>query len=244
MDSTQDIVDFITDENMKNFNFKEIAEICLSGKLSGVFVNRQGEKFHSSRLTKHYSYEYNVYLYFIEGNGSSTESGKFFAYNQDYDIVDFIADIDMKTEQKQITINIPEGKEAVQEIVDGDIHIKFVDKKLTYEDIEDKLILNTDYKVNPFSIVHGVDCDFLNAADDFFYKKVEVLRKLTNIRNYFGKSNSDEGYYIYPDNIYFKVYKSNYATSYPDVVMFKDKEHAQAAIDMLGDEIQYLFKPW
>ena len=41
----------------------------------------------------------------------------------DYDIVDFIADIDMKTEQKQITINIPDGKEAVQEIVDGDIFV-------------------------------------------------------------------------------------------------------------------------
>lgn len=220
---------------MKNFNFKEIAEICLSGKLSGVFVNRQGEKFHSSRLTKHYNYENNVYLYFIEGNGSSTESGKFFAYNQDYDIVDFIADIDMKTEQKQIIINIPEGKGVVQEIVDGEIRIKFVDKKkLTYEDIEDKLVSNTNTCKDLYHLYH-----LSSITTEDFYKKVEVLRKLTNIRDYFGRRTGDVGYTISCVGMPIETNKS-----FSMLPVFDKKEHAQAAIDMLGDEIQYLFKPW
>lgn len=217
---------------MKNFNFKEIAERCLSGELSGVFVNRQGEKFHSSRLTKHYNYENNVYLYFIEGNGNSTESGRFFAYNQDYDIVDFIADIDMKTEQKQITINIPEGKEAVQEIVYGDIRIKFVDKKLTCEDIEDKLVSGLCKDL--YHLYH-----FSSITTEDFYRKVEVLRKLTNIRDYFGSRTGDVGYTI---SCVGKPIETN--KSFSMLPVFDKKEHAQAAIDILGDEIQYLFKPW
>ena len=128
---------------MENFNFKEIAERCLAGELSGVFVNRQGDKFHSSKLSTNYEPEY---PYQIEDAGVFTEYGHYYApvyvirdliqMIAKEDIVDFIEDEDMKTEQKQITINVPEGKKAVQEIVDGEIHIKFVDNKLTYEDMQ------------------------------------------------------------------------------------------------------------
>ena len=92
---------------MKKFNFKEIAERCLAGELSGVFVNRQGDKFHSSKLS---TYSEPEYPYQIEDAGVFTEYGHYYApvYIRDLiqmiaqeDIVDFIEDIDMKTEQKQ-----------------------------------------------------------------------------------------------------------------------------------------------
>ena len=42
-----------------------------------------------------------------------------------------------------------------------------------------------------------------------------------------------------------KVVPSSYPSRYAsDIVVFAKKEHAQAAIDMLGDELKYLFEPW
>lgn len=71
-----------------------------------------------------------------------------------------------------------------------------------------------------------------------FYKKVEVLRKLTNIRNYFGKPIDGIGYMIIQSGVV------QVATNYHNSPIFAKKEHAKQAIKMLGDELKYLFEPW
>lgn len=136
--------------------------------------------------------------------------------------------------KQQITIDIPEGMEAVQETVNGEIQIKFVEKKLTYEDIENKLSLHTKIQTQYFWDS--------NVNEYYFSKKVEVLRKLTNIRNYFGKPRRIEGFCIIPSNNGFKTLPSWNVTE--SEILFAKQEHAQAAIDILGDELKYLFEPW
>ena len=87
-----------------------------------------------------------------------------------------------KIKNNQIKINIPEGMEAVQEIVDGEIRIKFVEKekKLTYNDI---------FKILVYANEEIQGCSSNNNSKSF-YKKAEVIRKLTNIRNYFGNQKA------------------------------------------------------
>ena len=139
--------------------------------------------------------------------------------------------------KKQIIIDIPEGMEAIQEIVDGEIQIKFVEKKLTYCDIEDSL----------FDRREAVSVSGSNNDSITFYKKIEVIRKLTNIRNYFGKpSGTENGFYIYEfDKNEFKIATTASPAIYTNnVVVFAKREHAGEAIRMLGDELKYLFEPW
>ena len=96
---------------------------------------------------------------------------------------------------------------------------------------------NSEY-INPFLTM---------SSSRAFYKKVEVLRKLTNIRNYFGKpSGTESGFYIYKfSEKEFKVATTGYPAIYAnDVVAFAKREHAEQAIKMLGDELKYLFEPW
>ena len=59
-----------------------------------------------------------------------------------------------------------------------------------------------------------------------------------------GKDN--KLFYIYKfSEKEFKVATTGYPAIYAnDVVAFAKREHAQAAIKMLGDELKYLFEPW
>ena len=77
-----------------------------------------------------------------------------------------------------------------------------------------------------------------------FYKKVEALRKLINIRNYFGKPTDDRGYGIFYHEYYKNYYVDIVGPFNPIQVCFSTKEHAEQAIKMLGDELKYLFEPW
>lgn len=137
---------------------------------------------------------------------------------------------------KQIKIDIPEGMESVQETVNGEIRIKFIKKELTYEDI-----CNT---LDPTLQIHNFSCPVTNNENFNFVKKVEVLRKLTNIRNYFGKPENDKGYGIFYHE-YYKKYYVDIVHPFNSVhVCFNTKEHAEQAIKMLGDDLKYLFEPW
>ena len=214
-------------------NFKQIAEDCLAGKLSGTFINRRGDIISSDKLHKFDSIKY-PYIY---GEDCITRNGNFF-YNEEkisgYDIIDFIPDM----KKEQITIDVPEGMEAVQETVDGEIRIRFVEKKLTY-DLLQRVVEkeNWIYKPNYLSSVNNISNNF--------FKKVEVLRKLTNIRNYFGGNKPTNSWLITIDSAR-RPYVINNPRSYRETcfIYFDTQEHAQAAIDMLGDELKYLFEPW
>jgi hypothetical protein len=213
-------------------NFKEIADKCLAGKLSGTFVLRNGKIFYSKThlsATSFYALPYCIagWCYSVVGNCYSKNLSI-----RDNDVIDFIPD----NMQKQIKIDIPEGKVPVMEQTEKGVVITWKEEELTSDIIESKL----DCCIPSFKFLP-------NLTSIPFYNKVEVLRKLTNIRNYFGKPDGTEsGFYIYRfDKNEFKVATTAYPAIYAgDVVAFAKREHAQAAIKILGDELKCLFEPW
>ena len=214
-------------------NFKQIAEDCLAGKLSGTFILHNGKEINSEGLIRsnsiHFPYTFFDKPFTYTNNGSIYKG---FASPHECDIVNFVPDM----KKEQIIIDIPEGMQAIQETVDGEIQIKFVKKELTYEDI-----CNT---LDPTLQIHNFSCPVTNNENFNFVKKVEVLRKLTNIRNYFGKPENDKGYGIFYHE-YYKKYYVDIVHPFNSVhVRFSTKEHAEQAIKMLGDEVKYLFEPW
>lgn len=217
-------------------NFKEIAEKCLAGELSGTFVLRNGDKCLSSTFKKDQSiltsFRYAENFYYSDNGRCYMSTG----YKSEFDIIDFIPD----NMQEQIKIDIPEGKVPVMEQTENGVVITWKEKELTYNETYIDLF-NKDQHISAPRYCN------INCNSRSFNKKVEVLRKLTNIRNYFGKpSGTESGFYIYKFNENeFKVASTAYPAIYAnDVVAFVKREHAQAAINMLGDELKYLFESW
>ena len=218
-------------------NFKEIAEKCLSGELSGTFVLRDGSEVKSNHLRRlppstDLICSYGLRELYISDKGNAYGHN---GYSYRSSIKTFIPDM----KKEQITIDIPEGMEVIREEAPGEIKIKFVKKELTYEDI----VKSMDPKlcILPFTTPDS------NTVNDAFFDKVNTLRKLTNIRNYFGKPNSYDRGYCVSYNSYdnrFYVGNINSIGIWTKDIVFKEKEHAEQAIKMLGDELKYLFEPW
>lgn len=210
-------------------NFKEIAEKCLAGELSGIFVTAFGNNWHSSYLQKYAILGHEMPGQYVLGPGVIYNEMGQCESREKVRIIDFIPD---KMVQTKIEIDIPEGKIPLMEQTEKGVVITWKEKELTYDEIESKLHCRIP------------SCGFLpNTTSIPFYKKVEVLRKLTNIRNYFGKpdkKNSDSGWVICVNGTAYRaIVKQN-----PHVPVFAEKEHAEQAIKMLGDELKYLFEPW
>jgi hypothetical protein len=210
-------------------NFKEIAEKCLAGKLSGTFVIQGEKNWHSSALSRHMIAGHEMPGQYVIGPGVIYNVIGQCASIERIRIIDFIPD----NTQEQIKIDIPEGKVPVMEQTEKGVVITWKEKELTYDIIESKLnCCIPSFKFLP------------NLTSISFYNKVEVLRKLTNIRNYFGKSTDDKGYGIFYHEYYKKFYVDVVGPFSPVHVCFSTKEHAEQAIKMLGDELKYLFEPW
>ena len=219
--------------NISMENFKQIAEDCLAGKLSGTFVLRNGKVFHSTThlsTTMFHVYPYCIAKRYYSVVGNCYSGG---VSVRDNDVIDFIPD----NMQEQIKIDIPEGKVPVMEQTENGVVITWKEKELTYDDVVDKL--SNDSKIISTFIR---DVCVTTPSSRPFYKKVEVLRKLTNIRNYFGKPDPNEkGWIIDQGGIHKTIWEFKY--NFPFVV-FAKKEYAEQAIKMLGDELKYLFEPW
>lgn len=217
-------------------NFKEIAEKCLAGELSGTFVLRNGDKCLSSTFKKDQSlltsFRYAEHFYYSDSGHCYTMTG----HKSKFDVIDFIPD----NMQKQITIDIPEGKVPVMEQTEKGVVITWKEKELTYNDICFEFINNSKF-IHNYTRDTYVD----RPSSQSFYKKVEVLRKLTNIRNYFGGDKPTNSWIITIDSA-LRPFVIKNPKPYRETcfIYFDTKEHAQAAINMLGDELQYLFKPW
>ena len=118
--------------------------------------------------------------------------------------------------------------------------ITWKEKELTYDDVCKELQKHRNIIGNPID----------NSLSDTFHKKVWALRKLTNIRNYFGKpKHFCDGVVIKCVNSYCGVETGQFYFDKPDLdslheVVFAKREHAEQAIKMLGDELKYLFEPW
>ncbi len=223
------IVDFIPD-TMKDF--KEIAEKCLAGELSGTFILHNGDKKHVSKKNQTIRKDHlDPYSPYIIGNRKYSRCGAILPISNEenpYDIVDFIPD----TVPEQIKINIPEGKIPIMEQTKNGIVITWKEHELTYTEL-----LN-EFRNN----LNCIHVNLINSSSQAFYKKVEVLRKLTNIRNYFGKPSTENGtcgWVIRHDGTVCGA-----VAEYPHLPVFLKKEHAEQAIKMLGDELNYLFEPW
>ena len=136
---------------------------------------------------------------------------------------------------EQIKIDIPEGKVPVMEQTENGVVITWANKDITYKQVFDYLNENhqlIQYQAN--MMVNKTDSDFL--------RKVNVIGKLTNIRNYFGKpsnKNGTFGWVVGRDGLAHEA-----VMEYPHLPVFAEKEHAEQAIKMLGDELKYLFEPW
>jgi hypothetical protein len=211
-------------------NFKQIAEKCLAGELSGRFVCRDGLHISSFTLSRTdnplYPYKlYRVGKLTIDGHTSNKRSHN--------DIIQFIPYEEMK--QEQIKIDIPEGKVPIMEQTENGVVITWANKDITYKQVFDYLNENhqlIQYQAN--MMVNKTDSDFL--------RKVNVIGKLTNIRNYFGKPSKENGtcgWVIRHDGTVCGA-----VAEYAHLPVFLKKEHAEQAIKMLGDELKYLFEPW
>ncbi len=207
-------------------NFKQIAEDCLAGKLSGIFVLRNGSKVNSNHLkkldpSKHLMCSYSLGGCWIYDNGNAYgETG----YLHTVSIINFIPDM----KKEQITIDIPEGMTVIREETPGEIKIKFIKKPLDYYTV---VLAQKD----KHQFIHVTE---MNEISKSFNKKAEVLSKLTNIRNYFGKPAGHIGYTIIQSGVV------QISTCYSNLPIFAKKEHAEQAIKILGDELKYLFEPW
>jgi hypothetical protein len=210
-------------------NFKEIAEKCLAGELSGTFVTAFGNNWHSSYLQKHAILGHEMPSQYVLGPGVIYNAMGQCESREKVKIIDFIPD----NMQKKIEIDIPEGKVPVMEQTEKGVVITWKEEELTYDIIESKL----DCCIPSFKFLP-------NLTSIPFYNKVEVLRKLTNIRNYFGKPTDGKGYGIFYHEYYKKFYVDVLGPFNPVHVCFSTKEQAEQAIKMIGDELKYLFEPW
>lgn len=215
-------------------NFKEIAEKCLAGELSGTFVLRNSEKRHVSKNNQTIREDcLDPYSPYIIGNRKYSRCGAILPISNEgnpYDIIDFIPDM-----QKQIKINIPEGKVPVMEQTENGVVITWKEHELTYTELSQEFGNNLNF-------IHS-SC--INSASQAFYKKVDVIRKLTNIRNYFGGDKPTNSWVITIDSA-LRPFVIKNPKPYRETcfIYFDTQEHAQAAVNMLGDELKYLFEPW
>lgn len=204
-------------------NFKEIVEKCAAGELYGTIILNDGREFYSKYLSQ---YIFNGQI--VEDFYTIGLAKYLFHVEQ---IINFIPN----NMQEQIKIDIPEGKVPVMEQTEKGVVITWKEKELTYTEL-----LN-EFRNN----LNCIHVNLINSSSQAFHKKVEVIRKLTNIRNYFGKpDNMLKGWCIFYHSLSHKFYvDKEYCTSQFKVA-FAKKEHAEQAIKMLGDELKYLFEPW
>ena len=212
-------------------NFKEIAEKCLAGELSGTFVIGKGNNWHSSYLRRHYVIGRQMPGQYVLGPGIIYNEMGQCENREKVKIIDFIPD----NMQKKIEIDIPEGKVPVMEQSENGVVITWKEHELTYTEL-----------LNEFR--NNLNCthtNFINSASQAFYKKVEVIRKLTNIRNYFGGDKLTNSWIITIDSA-LRPFVIKNPKPYRETcfIYFDTQEHAQMAINMLGDELKYLFEPW
>ena len=213
-------------------NFKEIAERCLAGELSGRFVCRDGLHIPSFTLSRTDNPLYPYKLYRV---GKLTINGHTPNKYSQNDIIQFIPYEEMKPEQ--IKIDIPEGKIPVMEQTEKGVVITWKEKELTYEDIREKLSNDRKYIGN-----FGYNTMSPNLDTQDFYRKIGVIHKLVNIRNYFGKPDENyKGWIIEPGGIHRTIWEFKHNFTF---IVFAKREHAEQAIKILGDELKYLFEPW
>lgn len=220
---------------------KQLFEDVLSGKLKGTFVLRNGKRFSDDQLTD--IYKSTVVLgkttYYFNGKPIVSD------YNRILDIIEFIPETNMK--ENELTIEIPNGK-----IVDWDESKKqnkivLKDKQLTYKDVCKKLFngetyyTNTSGKICLVNITQYVT-DPNNATTEHQLECILAKNMLANTAKYLNDgwkpTIGDTAWYIISyghNNI--DIVDADFQHSYcSSRIIFKSKELAQQAIEILGEE--------
>lgn len=233
---------------------KQLFEDVLSGKLKGTFIRRDGIKLNSSLLrcgghidTRLYAIGFDMY-YIYDNDGIVYTC----PYNSNLDIIDFIPDTDMK--QNELTIEIPDGK-----IVDWDESkrqnkIVLKDKQLTYEEMCDKLFpksgtyyyVNNHGNINSASSICNPYISNPNSATtahqlECILAKNKLATVAVYLNNGWKPSKTDLGHFdawvlfMTPDKRHIgktKILDCGHNSN----VLFKSKEFAQQAIEILGEK--------
>lgn len=228
---------------------KQLFEDVLSGKLKGTFVLRNGDKLNSSLLLCSGNIDNRVYAigtnkYYIYYDDGAVRT---YPYKPSLDIIDFIPETNMK--ENELTIEIPDGK-----IVDWDESKKqnkivLKDKQLTYKDVCEKLFSEHCYFINSSGIIeHIFGCngsntmDKNNAATKHQLECILAKNKLANVAKYLNDgwkpTVGDTAWYIIShghNNI--DIVDADFQHSHcSSRIIFKTKEFAQQAIEILGEE--------
>jgi len=233
---------------------KQLFEDVLLGKLKGTFVLRNKIDIETNNLNRnisnsHYVFPYKIYDRTYTENGLMLKS-----MLSEWDIIDFIPYTDMK--ENELTIEIPDGK-----IVDWDESKKqnkiiLKDKQLTYEEIcrslfKNGLVYYTTDHGNIDSINTQYKSDSNNATTAHQLECILAKNKLANVAKYLNDgwdptNTEDVIYYLIMDwgNRIFVTSCSIHGGYYFSNIVFKSKELAQQAIEILGEEtIKLALKP-
>ena len=226
---------------------KQLFEDVLSGKLKGTFVLRNGETYFSDDLHRNYNMFRDTHPYAIN-HLSYTPEGR---YSEDFtsmldDVADFIPETNMK--ENELTIEIPNGK-----IVDWDESKKqnkivLKDKQLTYRDICRKLFVGYGWFFTDAEggIHHTLGGDTYSCANNSATKhQLECIlarNKLANVAKYLNNgwkpTVGDTAWYIISyghNNI--DIVGADFQHSHcSSRIIFKTKEFAQQAMEILGEE--------
>ena len=120
-------------------NFKNVAEMCLNGNLSGTFVTKDGKKLHSKLLRRSelsndkYPYWFNVYPCTYQTLEYSYMPGGESAIVHAMDIVDFIPEVEVKQHKY-----VYEFSESPAKLLHSDDINRFATKII----VDDKIIKN------------------------------------------------------------------------------------------------------
>ena len=138
-------------------------------------------------------------------------------------------------EGKEIVISIPKNKRAVIIEDQEGVQIIWKEKELTWDIIKDTLKEKEQYISLPY------------IADNDTEQKANVLLKLINIRNYFGKPDKSHKGYIIEKNINESIVVTEFLVPYMcsfSWPVFEKREHVEQALKILGEDVKYLFTPW
>lgn len=213
-----------------------------SGKLKGTFVLRNGLMCNYKQLYRNSSDLEEVWPYCIQ-NRVYRSNGKFGLKDRDsLDIVDFIPYTDMK--DNELTIEIPDGK-----IVDWDESKKqnkivLKDKQLTYADVCKKLfdkeyyLIGGDGVIRAANYAHSIQ-DINNAPTVHQLECLLAKNKLANVAKCLNDGWKPSGYifgwFICACGEELEIRDRN-DYKFNNNIIFKSKELAQQAIEILGEE--------
>ena len=231
---------------------EQLFEDVLSGKLKGTFVLRNKQIVKSNTLKRNYNdnFPYKLCITYDNGitaYGTFKSNGDFETINKSYfDIIDFIPETNMK--ENELIIEIPNNKVVDWDESKKQNKIVLKDKpNLSYGDVCRKLFGNQQhYHITHDGHVEIADfyrCDTEPNAAETRHQLECILakNKLATVAKYLNdgwKPNEDSlEYYInnYHGNLLIYWSSEGISTRVGQII-FKSKELAKQAIEILGEE--------